>query len=234
MDIFLSNLGIDPFQQARPPTADVFPLAFNPNNKGLWVRALENTKAYPDIMEWWGHAIHKYVDLCAEHSVFPFQDIHQAANDQITSYLLERRRVFVKFVDQTDFFHSMYLKSTHRKVVATDSGFSLAVYADAQIKDPTFVKWLLESPLPRFTHDLANRRYVKQLMNGLAIFAYNQYNEAMSERWEVGYEIDCPMFPEVPTNNLPSKKEIEEFVLEVLWMPLLRSMRPLKALRRLI
>jgi hypothetical protein len=56
----------------------------------------------------------------------------------------------------------------------------------------------------------------------------------MPRRWHIGYEIDCPIFPEIPTNGLPSKAELEKFILNVLFMPVLRRQRPKKILHRLI
>ena len=231
---FLSNLGIDALDQARSPTVQTFPLAFNQNNHSDWNAAVQNTVMGEDPMDDWGRTIKEYVRLCTHRGVYPFQNLHESKNDQIVDYLRERRREFVRFVNRTDFFSSITLRTTHRRVTATDSGFMLTVYAKTLNTDPSFIKWLQEIPFPRFDLVRKDGRYKKHLINGLEVFVQNDGADNMTDRWIVGYDIHCPMYPDLPTNHTPSKAEIERFVLDVLWMPLLRSMRPLRTTHRLI
>jgi len=231
---FLSNLGIPVLQQARKPTIEGFPLAFNQNNRLAWAQAVTESEVTNNSILDWSVAIRRYVDLCMVHDLFPFQNVSQSRNDQISTYLTERRRAFVKFVNLTDLFGNLFIKSTTREVKVTDKGFVLTVNADVNVKDPTFVEWLKRTPYPKFQLDTLNGHYRRQLMDGLTLFAYNDYSRSMDQRWHLGYEIVCPIFPDLPTNQLPSKAEIEKFVLDILWRPVMMSARPLKTLRRLI
>jgi hypothetical protein len=231
---FLSNLGVDALAQGRSPTTQTFPLAFNQNNASDWAAAVNKTVMGADPTEDWGAVIKEYIHLCAQRGVYPFQNLHESKNDQIVDFLRERRRAFVHFVNITDFFRTLTLRATHRRVTATESGFVLTVYAHTLNTDPSFVKWLIESPFPRFDLVRKNGRYTKRLMHGLDVFVENDYADNMKDRWVVGYDIHCPMYPDLPTNHTPSKAEIERFVLDVCWMPLLRAMRPLRTTHRLI
>lgn len=231
---FLSNLGVNPLHQAKAPTADQFPPAFNQNNRNVWTQAVLDLIPSGDGPQDWGTVIRRYVDLCTARGLFPFQNQHVSRNDQIVDYLRDRRRAFVRFVNQTGFFKDMAIRSTHRHVTVTDAGFVLTVYGKATIMDPSFVQWLVKIPLPAFSLIRSETgRHTKQLVDGINVFVENE-GTLMSGRWHVGYDIQCPYYPDLPNDGAPSKAELERFILDVLWMPVLRSQRPLQTMYRLI
>lgn len=232
---FLSNLGVPVEQQFKPPTGKNMPMAFNPNNQGIWAYSVDMLeKLHPgQPLQDWTLAIKNYIDLCDKRQRFPFQDIHEGNNDKIMSFLKERRAAFVKFVNQVDLFETLTFRSTHHKVTATDRGFILEVYAKALMNDPSFLQWLTHTPLPHFSPRSANGEWRRQLVDGLSVFVRNETFD-QKQRWEIGYDIACPMYPDLPNNGTPSKADIEKFILQVFWMPLLRQMRPLRAMHRLI
>lgn len=231
---FLSNLGIGALEQARAPTADTFPLSFNANAKNEWNQAVQELIPRGIAATDWGQTLRRYVQLCEDHNVFPFQTFQQSRNDAIQDYLRDRRRQLVRFIDTNDFFKGITIRSTHRNVKASDTGFVLTVYAKAKITDPTFIQWIKKAPAPRFeiTKDAQNR-WVRHITDGLLMYVENEAPN-LEERWHIGYEIMCPMFPELPNNHVPSKQEIENFILQILWMPLIKSMRPIGLNHRLI
>lgn len=231
---FLSNLGVKLFDQARTPLASTFPPAFNPNNASVWSAAVQALVPTADPASDWALTIKNYVFICEQRAVYPFQNFHESRNDQISDYLRTRRRLVVKFINNSGIFKDIKIQNTIRKVVVTDSGFVLTVQAKVTIKDPTFSAWLTKSPMPRFNiKDPKSETYIKSLDSGLNMFVYNE-GVAMDARWHIGYEIMCPFYPDLPSNNVPSKAELERFILEILWMPHLRSVRPFNMMHRLI
>jgi hypothetical protein len=230
---FFNNLGITDIQQGRSPTAETFPLSFNPNNKSVWEQAVHELVPQEPAVDW-VTTIQRYILLCESQGVYPFQSVQQSRNDQIVDYLRERRRAFVKFIDFTNFFDSVKLRTTERKVIVTNTGFVLTVTATANITDPSFEKWLAEMPFPRFDLVKKEGRHWKTLQTGLRMFAYRDHGSNSSERWVIGYEINCPIYPDLPDNHVPSKQQLEKFVLDILWLPILRSTRPRKTTHRLI
>lgn len=230
---FFNNLGITDIQQGRSPTAETFPLAFNPNNKSVWEQAVHELVPSEPALDW-VTAIQRYVALCEAQGVYPFQSVQQSRNDRIVDYLRERRRAFVKFIDYTNFFDVVKLRTTDRKVVITNTGFVLTVTGTANITDPSFEKWLIEMPYPRFDLVKQDGRHWKTLQTGLRMFAYRDHGSNSPERWVIGYEITCPIFPDLPDIHIPSKQQLEKFVLDILWLPILRSTRPKKTTHRLI
>lgn len=223
---FLSKLGIDVFNQARSPTADGFPSAFNPQGRMFWNQAIEQYAPQHSALEDWGHAIKKYVELCEIAGMFPFQQMHMAKNDQIHYYLKAHRRDIVYFINKSKLLDEITIRRSHHKVALTDTGFTITVYAWCYIKDPSFSKWLLKMPYPRFNVVReADGRYVKHLGPGLEMFVEND-GVKLTNRWHIGYTVTCPFFPDMPTKNTPSRAELEHFVLSTLWMPILRETRP--------
>ncbi len=222
------------FDQARTPMASTFPPAFNPNNESVWVAAVQALVPTADAATDWALVIKHYISLCEQRAVYPFQNLHESRNDQISDYLRARRRLVVKFINNSGIFKDLKIQNTTRKAVVTDSGFVLSVQAQATIKDPTFSAWLVKSPMPRFNiKDPKSETYIKSLDDGLNMFVYNEGAD-MDARWHIGYDITCPMYPDLPTNHVPSKAELERFILEILWMPHLRSIRPFNMMHRLI
>lgn len=232
---FLSNLGISAIDQARAPTVQTFPPTFNQNNQSLWATAVQELIPSNSASRDWGLTIKRYVSLCEAWGVYPFQNVRQSRNDQISDYLRERRRAFIHFVNSSNFFGNIKLRTTERSVRTTESGFVLTIVGHAYIDDPSFEKWLIQMPYPRFDLVKHEGRHTKPLMEGLTMFAYAEHQATRSPtRWIIGYDIVCPMFPDLPDKHLPSRAEIEDFVLRILWMPVLRGMRPNQLLHRLI
>jgi hypothetical protein len=223
---FLSNLGVTSLQQARPPEGSTFPLAFNPNNVSVWEAAVLSIDPSGEAATDWVLAVRAYVDLCEKRGVFPFQNVHLDRNDQISDYLKDRRKSFVEFCESVEFFADVKVRDTERKVTMTDSGFMLKGIAIVHISDPSYEQWLTQKP----AFQKMESRFSRSLMSGLSVFA--EPKEAGN--WELGYEISCPMYPDVPDSPLPSRANLESFVLSVLWMPVLRCTRPSNLAHRLI
>jgi hypothetical protein len=236
---FLSSLGIDPLVQARSPTPETFPFALNQNNRSVWETAVAETPSVNNAVEDWARCLKRYVELCEEQGVFPFHALSQSRNDQIADFLWEARQAVVHYIDKAKLFDELKIIRSDRRVQITHSGFVIYVSAKVNITDPSFEKWLTQIPYPHFNIvRQADGKYLKNLQTGVRMVVVNGSPQDrgghMPRRWHIGYEIECLMFPEVPTNELPSKAELEKFVLEVLWMPILRRKRPSKVLHRLI
>lgn len=233
---FLSNLGVTVFEQARSPTPDTFPPAFNPNAKLNWQEAVVDHEPGRTAMEDWGLAIKHYVELCETSGVFPFQSTHISRNDQIHYYLVAARQAINRFLDRSKLLQELTIRRTHHKATMTASGFVIEVYAWVHIKNKNFVEYLTRLPFPRFNIVREeDGRYIKKLSPGLEFYAYNAGNGLrMDQRWHIGYTIHCNVFPDVPAVGAPSKAELETFVKDVLWLPVLRESRPVGLQYRLI
>lgn len=233
---FLSNLGVDPMVQARSPTPETFPSALNVNNKAVWGTAVAETPSVNNALEDWALCLKSYVELCEEQDLFPFQTLHVSRNDQISDFLKAARQAVVKYINKSGLYDELKLTSSHRHVQVTNTGFVITVYAKAIINDPSFEAWLQQMPYPHFSNiRQMDGKWIKQVCPGVRMFVVNDEKGGhLNQRWHVGYEIECSMFPDLPNSGTPSKAELEKFILDVLWMPLLRTFRPQKLLRRLV
>lgn len=223
---YLSNLGVPVLFQARTPTADGFPITFNPHTKAQWDAAVKELTPSKDAVQDWGLVIQYYIDLCSKHGQYPFSGPHTSSNDQIVAVLKEARHAVVKFINKSELIKMVSFRDTHRKVSMTATGFILQVQGQARLKDETFPQWLVQAPMPRF--DIirdADGKYIKHLGYNTAFFAYNE-GANMTARWHVGYEIVVDKFPDIPNHPTPSKAELERFILDILWMPVLKQARP--------
>jgi hypothetical protein len=232
---FLSNLGVLAQDQARNPCASSFPHAFNPACQHVWDAVVTGMLQGKDVAANWGHAITLFIEVCIAKDMYPFSNLKQSANDSILTDLQDARLAVVKFMNLSKMLSFVNIKATSREVELTNTGFVLRVYGKAILKqpnDPTFEKWLLQMPYPRF--DLKDHgRYVKHLSHTVAMVVFNE-GASMSQRWHVGYEIICNQFPDIPGKHTPTKEQIETFILDILWMPVLKSRRPIGWHHRLI
>jgi hypothetical protein len=231
---FLANLGVLPQDINRMPTAQAFPHAFNVNCKPLWDAAIAGlTIAEDDLAEHvWHRAIEDFVGLCVGKDLYPFSNLKQSHNDQILQVLTEARKAVVKFMNLSNILDYATIRTTSRSVEVNSLGFVLKVYGHIRLKDPTFERWLMKTPYPgfRIKH---NERYIKQLSQTVTMVVYNE-GASMPDRWHIGYEIVCRQFPDLPGRHLPSKADLEAFILKVIWMPVLKAHRPFKYHHRLI
>lgn len=218
---FLANLGVLDTDQVRDPTAQAFPMAFNPNCRRVWDAVLTDLVMTDDVGFNWGSAIRAFLEQCISQDLYPFSNLKQSANDQILTALGDARKAVVKFLNRSKMLHYVNLRATLREVQMSNVGFTLRVLGNATLKDPTFEKWLLQMPMPAFRQK-HNGRWIKHLSSEVTMVVFNEG----TQRWRVGYEIVCHHFPDLPGKHLPSKAELEKFVLDILWTPILKSHRP--------
>jgi hypothetical protein len=230
---FLSQLGITPIQQAREPVADAFPIAFNPNNRAVWQDAVARLEPMGDTYLEWAQCVARYIQLCERRGIFPFQNTHQARNDQISDFLRDRRLEWVRFMDRCSFFTELKIRKSEQSVRMTETGFVLTGEFDSQVADPSFDKWLTQAPAPKFDFVKHDGRYLKRLRDGLLLYAIRD-NKIGPKHWTFGYEISCNIFPDLPANHTPSRTELEKFVLEALWAPEMRAIRPKQKTQRIV
>ena len=207
--MFLSSLGISPIQQGKPPTVDGFPLMFNPETRNLWALAVEATKDVDVVKNHtrWTRCINYFIDLCVENDKYVFDTT--SANDRILELLSKARLTAVHYINKYSI---------------------IDVDANVALKDPTFPEYLINKCLFK-THLYDEHSREAHLPDGVSFYYVNR---GTSQRIHFGYRITIPMFPRVPDSSLPKKQELEDFILNILWMPVLKSHRPLKLAHRLL
>lgn len=224
----LSSLGVPLNDQSRVPSNDSFPLTFNRNTEKLWPIAVGQTLV-KEPKKAWESCIKTFVKLCDKEKLSPFSSFG-ISNDEILTSLIRCRRIVVKFMEQTDVLSDMQIYRNQRSVKLTNTGFSLRIDAQAKLKkdDPTIL-----SRMGLRKNSSYGGIWSRSLDNSIDFFVFNE-GAKLDQRWHFGYEIRVDKFPYIPGNPLPSNAELEKFVLEVLYLPILRAYRPIGGHMRLI
>lgn len=226
----LFKLGVPLRQQNELPTPGAFPTGFNQSTFKYWQQAVSSVSAKtPKIA--WKQAISRFIRLCEQYSVFPFYD-QQTNNDLIFTTLLRGRRQVVRFMDSTNLLEEMRPDKTVRSVTLTTTGFQLTVESQVRLinNDPTVVKTM---GLRQASKTTSGAIWRKGLDRDVEFYVRNA-GARLNQRWFFGYTITVNVFPHIPGNHTPSTKEIEKFVMDVIYLPILRAFRPLKSNNRLV
>lgn len=231
---FLFSLGVAVADQARAPQPTSIPPALNPSNIDLWSEAVNGVQV-KDVAQHWARALNRYLNLCTQNDRFPFQQLHTSPNDQIVDILKDVRRTFVKYVDRHQLYQKMKIRTVDRQVRMTETGFVISVVAHGRIEDPTFPQMLLglKPTGDQFPFVQPRPRYEKQLNQWLKMWATNPAYDN-PERWELGFEVSVPMFPDVPGNGIPTKDQLQYFIHHILWLPVMKATRPRGIMHRLV
>lgn len=227
---YLSNLGISEELQRRTPEA--MPSTFNTSNIMTWRAAVAETKMVKDMELNWVRVIKRYIEICMAENRYPFGTARQSVNDAIFNHLLKCRRDIVKFINASEILTKCQLREVVRACKVTPRGFTIMVYGKINLSDPTFTSWLLTNPQPSFRLKQQGR-YVRHLGTYTTMVVYNRDADGPL-RWNLGYEVEVPLHPDLPGNHTPTAQDLEAFALNVLWLPVMKSNRPQGWHRRLL
>ena len=228
--MYLTSLGISPLQQGKPPTAASFPTAFNPETRNEWCLAVENLKSENVVKSHtlWQRCILDYIDLCMESGKYVFYT--SSVNDDILDLLGKARITAVHYLNKFNILNHVAIKTIDHTCQLTDQGFVLDVDANVTVKDPTFAEYLIKHCLFKI-HLYDDHSRECHLENNVSFYYVNR---GTSQRLHFGYRITIPKYPRIPSNDTPKKQELEAFILNVLWLPVLKSHRPYKLAHRLL
>jgi hypothetical protein len=225
----LSALGVPLKDQQSPPTIETMPIRFSQDTLPIWREAISTVSA-TQADRAWARAVENYVNICSQRSTYPFGS-HDSQNDRIYSILIAARRTVVRWMEKNNLHKQMKTRQTKRLVRMTSTGFILRCEGLCDY---------INEPLP-ILENLGLRRtsvdyaaiWQLDIDNGLTFFVANK-GANLSGRWSYGYEIAVDVFPSVPGKPLASTKELEEFVLKTLYLPILRAYRPQGMHHRLV
>ena len=220
---FLTSLGITELDQARAPTASVFPTSFNEGARYIWESVIPLVIESGDSLMDWGTAIKLYVEACEDQDVFPF-NTPKPVNQDIHQMLVEARLDLLEFARSTSFWSVFKPRSVTKAVHLTAQGLTLDVCATFSSADPSLGQWATNQG---FQFDDFASEYTRGLNTNTTVFVNLAENR-------VGYNVKIMAFPHVPGNDLPAREEIEAFVLKTMWGPIMRQHRFESLTQRLV
>lgn len=234
-DINLSALGVPLQEQRDVPDIYSLPMQFNQGADKLWREAVSGLRT-KNPRAAWNQAVTRFISLCEKANVFPFQS-QSSNNEQIYAALAKARASIVKFMDRHEVYKEFKPRSVTRKVSMLPSGFAIKAEARADVmdQDPKLLKvfGVFDSMGLRKATVSHPTVWEREIESGARFFIANE-GARMTQRWSFGYEIWIPMYPSVPGKHTPSNAELESFILETMYAPLVRGIRPLGTMHRLI
>jgi len=234
-DINLSALGVPIAEQNDVPDIYSLPLEFNPATDKIWRQAVSSVKV-KNPKKAWQDTIAKFLDLCSKANVFPFKG-HKTNNDKIYGRLVEARRALVKFMDRHDLYTALRPRSVTQQVSMLAQGFVIKAEAraDQLKKDPDIlnVNGVFDSMGLRKSAVGNPSIWEREIDSGVRFFIANE-GARMSNRWTFGYEIAVPWFPEIPGKYIASDTELEDFIANIIYKPIVRAIRPVGVMHRLL
>lgn len=201
------------------PAALAPPSKLNPHAVDLWFAACKSLPK--DIRSARSQALRDYVASCDSAGLSPFVGPNVDPNPAIRNFLGKRRRLYVRYMDTTEFMKGVYVRKLTRNAYPTTYGFAIRIEGWVSLADPS-VNWFRKiKSIPGWRFSLMwdkEHRYVLKLDPGLSIYVRNPVMGSQTS-WYVGYEIHCPLSP-----NLPDLKS--ETILRVLWDSMAIQIRP--------
>lgn len=223
-------LGVSEQQLVSMPGPRDFPAGINRANQRYWTQAVNQVRKTGRPQDVWNSALDVYIDICRRKNIFAF-DNRSANNDQIYNRLIRARRTVVRFIESQKINQEMTVRTTERLVAMTSTGFVLRCIGHSD--------YLEEPPSAIRTMGIrrAYRKFATQwevgLGNGVTFFIANDLVD-MKGRWHYGYEVKVDVFPFLPGIGAPTSNEMENFILKIIYLPILRAYRPLGLQHRLV
>lgn len=224
----LSIIGVPEAAQGRWPTLTGYPRKFNPEAQVVWKKMLESDVFKEGLKHWgskdlaWHNAIQMFLRACEDAGIFPFpNNTDTTRNEFIQDFVRRGRLALVNFCDKSGIFQHVKVRKAFREYVRKDTGLVIKCWAELlPVKDPSFEKWLLTSPTPRFLHGTDNR-YVKTVQPNV-----NMWVRYLSEaRVTIGFSIEIPGTINIPGKKTPKRKEVDAFLDRTMWLPIVRAHR---------
>lgn len=223
----LSILGVPESHFGKKPGVYGYPKKFSPEALPVWKEMLcskefkKKTNNLNLDMSW--HiAIQDFLELCETRGVFPFVNSTDISRNEYISDFIRRSRIeLVKYFNEIKLFEKVKVKKAYRKYTRKDGGLIVSSWAELfPVHDPNFESWLTQTPLPRFLKTV-NNRWTKQLRPNLQIWV----RIINKSRITIGFNIQTAGVISIPGNKSPSRKEVDDYIDDLIFLPIIRSHR---------
>lgn len=234
---FLSNLGVSERDQLLGPTKQNMPSKFNSASAQaiqIWNQVVDSVTTHKDALVNWGNCIRDYVSRCISNNVFPYLTDPKLINSSIFSKLQAQRQQLIdclclskdlsKLIDTS-------VSKVSREVAFIDSGFFIR--CSAKIRLSFFDVEDIAKSLGFASSSLSNveQFYKKDLGNGVCIVL--ESNTDQPSHTNLCYELYQDALPYLSNNYAPSKAELSKFILDIMYIPIIKMSSPTPFAQRL-
>lgn len=224
----LSIIGVPESQHGRMPGVAGFPRKFSLESQKVWTVMVNDAafkqrcKSYVSLDLAWHNAIQEFLTRCEDAGVFPFvNNTDVTKNEFIQDFVRRGRIALVKYLDEVGMFNRVKVKKAYREYLRKDSGLVITSWAELYpVKDPDFLTWLVKAPLPRF-HRLGDNKYSRVVQPNVHVWV--RYINA--SRVTLGFSIEVAGTITVPNKPKPTRKEVDAYIDNTLFLPTVRAHR---------
>lgn len=225
----LSIIGVPDQCQQRIPTATAYPRKFDGQALSIWQKYVDTpefkawARAQSDLDQVWHETIKCFLKRCEDEGVVPFANNTDTTRNEFVENAFSRSRIMlVRWFDEIKMFERVKVRKAFREYVANDKGILVRSWAELfNVKDlPEFESWLQKTPSPRFLK-YPDNRWTKMVQPHIMVWV----RIINSARVVVGYEIKLAGTINIPGKKTPTKKEVNKFLDNTLWFPIVRAHR---------
>ncbi len=225
----LSIIGVPDQCQKRIPTATAYPRKFESRALSIWQSYVDTpefknwARRQSDLDQVWHETIKQFLKLCEEQGVVPFANNTDTTRNEFLENAFSRSRIMlVRWFNEVKLFERVKVRKAFREYVANDKGLLIRSWAELfNVKDlQEFEAWLQQTPSPRFLK-YPDNRWTKMVQPHIMVWV----KIVNSARIIVGYEIKLAGTINIPGKKTPSKKEVNRFIDNTLWFPIVRAHR---------
>lgn len=224
----LSIIGVPGSYHDRLPGPGGYPSKFNPEALKLWTNLVQDEAYRRELRKLnsldlaWHNTILKFLSLCDDEGIYPFSNASEATRNEYIQDFVRRGRIhLVQFFNECEMFSHIKVSRAYREYQRRDKGMTIVSWAECfPVKDPTFEKWLQQSPMPRFLKGVDNR-YVKIIQPHVTAWV----RCINLNRVTIGFAIEVAGTINVPGKQTPKRKEVDSYMDNRIWLPLIRAHR---------
>lgn len=230
---FLCNLGISERDQLLGPTTQNMPSKFNSADAQavrIWNESAALASERNDALTNWGNCIREYISRCVSNNVFPYLTDPKLVNSTIFSKLQEQRQQLIDCLclskDLSRFIDTSVSKVTR---YVDFIGPSFTITCSAKIR----LDFFEASEIAKSLGFVSNTEgyYKKDLGNGVSIAIESTLDQP--SHTNLCYQIHQDTLPYLANNYTPSKAELSKFILDIMYIPIIKMSSPTPFAQRL-
>ncbi len=224
----LSIIGVAEEFSSKLPSVYGYPKKFAKEAFEIWRQLVTSNefrtkcRSFGNINLAWHTAIQDFLSLCEDNGVFPFvNNTDTARNEFVTDFVRRSRIELVRFLNEIKIFEKIRVKKAFREYKRKERGLVIKSWAELYpVEDPTFETWINTFPSPRFLKTV-NSKWYKILRPNLVVWI----RIINKNRVTIGFDIEVAGSITVPGNKTPSRKEVDNFIDNNIFLPIIRSHR---------
>lgn len=224
----LSIIGVPDAYQQKIPTITSYPTKFDQVGLSIW-QALVSDPEYKawardlqDLDLVWHETIKKFLKRCEEEGVLPFKNNTDLTKNEFVQDAFTKARIqLVHWLNEVKLFERVKVKKAYREYIRNEKGLTIRCWAELfPVKDVGFEEWLRKTPQPRFLK-YPDNRWTKMVQPHIMCWV----RILGPARVVVGYEVKLAGTVNIPGKKTPTKKEVNKYLDDYLWYPIIRAHR---------